>query len=862
MKKTSIKLLKIFIFFTLLSSILISFYIVLYNGIIIDRFNINGIKISGFYLSLDKKLILKINDIDFTQSKKDSDFDLKSNLHHIKNIHLALQYFQQIEINTISFENYKAKLAYDGENFSLDSNLLYTKAKLQEQNSKIKIFVEDFFIKPYAIYYQANGEYDINSRILNTNGTLKFWDKDNNKEFITINLDINSDLENIILKGNSSEFKDIKFLRNILPTAKDKLVDSWIYDNYQVKDAIIQDLYINIPLKSKNIIQESIDSLYIIGEARNAEVKFHESLQTINAQSVKLIFQNHNLEFYPKNATYKNHALEDSSVILEDLSQPDRPTLLKININANTKLDSEIISLLQAYEINLPIIAKHSNIKSNLHLDINLKNHKVLTNGIFKTTDNEILINNIPIQTKTAEIQLDNNIVTAHIKEAKYKDMLNASANFTIELDNKIISGELEVIESTLSQENKDILLIQNSNIPFNIDFNDSLILNLPTLQITGIFGDLESKITLNSLENLKHFSKILNDYKVTSGNAQIITKDFIEYHAVFDLQTQQEILLDKQNKAPIQTTQLSLSYTPTKYTIRSSDSKLRIVGTKESQEINLHNAILNANKSTLANDSNNQTNIIIKGTNADIIVNDDFYLLSDNFNISINNGLIVANLQHKNGVLNLKKKDEYVMIKASEFGDDFLNTLGNKKIFHNGRFYLEANTDDNGVIIGEFSLASTSINNLATLHNIFTFIDSVPSLLSLKMPGFNDKGYYVESGKVKFGIDKEYVAIESLNFNGSSMDIKGKGIVALNDKSIDFHAQLITAKNLSGIINKIPGVNYILLGEDGNISTSFRIGGTIGDPKVHTQATQDALIAPFNILKRTITSPFDIFKK
>ena len=139
-------------------------------------------------------------------------------------------------------------------------------------------------------------------------------------------------------------------------------------------------------------------------------------------------------------------------------------------------------------------------------------------------------------------------------------------------------------------------------------------------------------------------------------------------------------------------------------------------------------------------------------------------------------------------------------------------------------------------------------------------FIDTIPSLLSLKMPGFNDQGYYLKEGNIVFGLNQDFLAIENLDFIGSSIDIKGKGIIDIKNQNIDFYAQLITAKSLGEIINKIPLVNYILLGKEGTISTSFSIKGPLKDPNITTQTTQDILLSPFNILKRIVTSPLEIF--
>ena len=58
---------------------------------------------------------------------------------------------------------------------------------------------------------------------------------------------------------------------------------------------------------------------------------------------------------------------------------------------------------------------------------------------------------------------------------------------------------------------------------------------------------------------------------------------------------------------------------------------------------------------------------------------------------------------------------------------------------------------------------------------------------------------------------------------------------------------------------SSIAQAGYALLGEDGHLSTSLLIEGSLDDPKVKTQVTQDILLTPFNIIKRTIKWPFKV---
>ncbi|MGE3613061.1 MAG: AsmA-like C-terminal domain-containing protein [Sulfurimonas sp.] len=45
-------------------------------------------------------------------------------------------------------------------------------------------------------------------------------------------------------------------------------------------------------------------------------------------------------------------------------------------------------------------------------------------------------------------------------------------------------------------------------------------------------------------------------------------------------------------------------------------------------------------------------------------------------------------------------------------------------------------------------------------------------------------------------------------------------------------------------------------------MSTSLRVTGALDDPDVTTQVTKDIAVAPFNIIKRTLMYPFEMFKK
>lgn len=855
-KMPSNRTLKIILFFTLFIGVFIAFYAFLYNGIKIQSFGLAGTQIQGFYLRLDKKLILEINSLHINSlNSSDSNFDIPAQIRIAKNIHFILQYFEKIDIQNIFMQDYRANLFYDGDNFTLNLPEIYAKINLIEDASRVLIQIHDLYLKPYGIYYSGSGEYDLRNQKVLLNGSLDILNKESYYSYVRLKLNAQSDLKTLHLRGSSNVFGDIQFLRPLLPKIENALVNAWIFDNYSVESAQIDDFSVAIPLGGNNILQKAIESLNILGTARNAEVIFHPNLPPAHAESVKLVFANNALEFHLQSPTYQKHLAKGTMVALRNLVS-NKPSL-ELSLNTNAPLDSSIMQVLKAYDITLPITAPNANIVTNLFLNLDLMTHAINVKGLFKAQDSEVLLNGIPFFTKTLNVQLNNHIIKVESQNLSYSNLLQSDANFTINTAEHHISGDILIHSLVLADT--DILQVSNHSLPFDIDFSNhaSIHLTLPTLNFMANIADSYTF----KIENLSHFlpfSKVLRDYKVTNGTMQLETQNFTHYNGIFRILTNQVLLLDKATLDPISTMDLSLQYTPQGYNLESQNSLLKLQRDSTTQKIAFKDIVLNLDK---LEDIKSQDTIPIqiKGINSNIIFK-ELTFLSDSFEFHLNDNTITGNLKHKNGIADLYKRGNSITIDAREFGDSFINTLAKKHAFSRGRFFLNANTNEKGVLVGEAKLFNTSLDELSVLQNLMAFIDTIPSLLSFKPPGFNDEGYYLENGTIHFGLNDTFLAIDKLDFNGSSIDIKGQGVLQLESKIIDFNAELITAKSLSGIINKIPLVNYILLGKDGTISTAFKISGTLENPKIQTQTTQDIMLAPFNILMRTITSPFEIF--
>ncbi|TLD85128.1 DUF3971 domain-containing protein [Helicobacter sp. MIT 11-5569] len=860
-KIPSTKTLKLILFLTFFIGLFITLYTFLHTGIKLERFSLVGSQIEGFYLRLDKKLILEIESLHlkhFDSNDSDNKLPISTQVTIAKNVHFILQYFQKISIKNIYIKDYQANLFYDGDNFTLNLPDLHAKLNLIEETSKVLIKIHDFYLKPYGIYFHGEGVYDLRRQEIAINGSVDVLNKENYYSYVRLNLEIYSDLKTLNIKGSSNIFGDIKFLRSLLPEIENKLVDAWIFDNYSVESAQINDLSITIPLKGKQILQDSIDSLYVLATAKNAEVIFHPNLPAAHAKSVKLLFQNNALEFYPESPTYQQYSANGTKVALRNIVG-NTPSL-ELNLNTNAPLDSTIQEVLQAYHIILPIKAANANIITNLFIHLDLMTHQLKTKGIFKSKDSQVLLSGVPLNFKELNVELNNHIIKVESQNITYQNILQGDSNFIINTENKNISGDMLV--HSLMLVRPDILQISNHSLPFSVDFKDenSIILTLPTLT----FNAKLNAPYIFDVENLSHFipfSEILQEYKVTNGALEVNTQDFLEYQAKISVNSEQNILINQNDNAPISNMNLTLFYNPDGFIISSDIFALQNLQGKKKINFKDVNLNLNSENFTSTNPDNTEIPLIVEGSNTNLIFK-DYTILSDYFNFHLYDDTIQGTLKHKNGNADIYKRGTSITLDAREFGDTFLNTIARKHIFNKGRFFINANTNEKGIIVGEMKLLNTSIDELNVLQNLMAFIDTIPSLLSFKLPGFNQEGYYLEDGSIHFGLNDQFLAIDALNFKGSSIDINGQGIIQLESKNIDFNAELITAKALSGIINKIPLVNYIVLGKNGIISTNFKINGTIDNPQISTQTAQDIILSPFNILKRVITSPFEVFTK
>ena len=234
-----------------------------------------------------------------------------------------------------------------------------------------------------------------------------------------------------------------------------------------------------------------------------------------------------------------------------------------------------------------------------------------------------------------------------------------------------------------------------------------------------------------------------------------------------------------------------------------------------------------------------------------------DVVIPFDDFNAKIRDDRISADATYKNGIANIDIIHGNTIIKAGNFSGEFLNRVVGRHIVDGGLFELSG-IYKNDMFNGDVHMQNTSFKGFAIVQNVIGLIDTIPSLVMFRSPGLSAKGYEVKQGSIKLALNTQYVGLESIDLIGKSMDIQGSGFIELESQEVDMGLSISTLKNLSGILNKIPVVGYLLLGKDGKVTTQVSVRGTIQDPKTQVSLAQDLLKTPLKVLKRAFT-PVDI---
>jgi len=215
-------------------------------------------------------------------------------------------------------------------------------------------------------------------------------------------------------------------------------------------------------------------------------------------------------------------------------------------------------------------------------------------------------------------------------------------------------------------------------------------------------------------------------------------------------------------------------------------------------------------------------------------------------------------------GKIRVETKNDKYIVKGTNLKESLIKGLtafdglagGDYNIYIKGK-----GGDFNGLL----QFRKLKIKHLELLNNILAFINTVPALLTFSRPGFNHNGLRILAGYLEFAKKGDVVYLKEFNIKGENIDFVGKGYINLKTQKISIQIDISAVKYVDKALENIPIANYLILGDDGSISTRIFIKGDIDDPKISTELHKEILSTPIKLTERAFNLPakvLEIFKK
>ncbi|EAK0826014.1 AsmA-like C-terminal domain-containing protein [Campylobacter fetus] len=836
----TIKKARFFLIFSL--TIIIALILTLINGIRIDSFDSELLRIEKLYIKLDKKLIVNIKNIEI-YNKKSEQSSSKELLDIADNAIWLGRLFKEINIENISYQDINSTLLYKDDIFYVNTPYLTINTQIENKNKVLIANVSELSLKDFNITINGNLVADLYDNRYYFGGKFSSYE---------LSGDIGLNLKNNILDYNISNVNANsieKFIDNLAKkTDLHTEIKNWIYGYIIAKQYTLYSLHGKLNLKNLDFYP---NELYAKAVAKDLSIKFHENVTPIKSNLTYVELKNDSLFFYLEKPTYMGKSLDGSSVVIRNIIGKD--SNMSVNITTNSFLDNDIHAILKAYDIDFPVSQKSGNLDSNLTLDIVFDPFSISSNGEFILKDADVDIGGAEFYTKYANIYLKDNVIK--FKNSNLVNMI-FDANIEGELDTNLKKAKFDAKFNKLCVDKCQIFEASDINDTINLDYNKDLNITADKLNLSINIAK-NNQIELKNLKDIKQYSPLMQKSSIIDGDLLIQTLDFSKFDVDFSSAKFDLPFLNLQNN-PYNEDHFKIFIDKNVDVISKSDHfKMNITDSDINLNLNNLKLLVDANSSKKEYEKN--INFIAK--NSSIIITDLNRTLNfTKFSGNINNNELNFDGSFDNGEVKLNRQKNSVKIEGDGLDASFVNDFLGLDGFKDGNFTVRLSGENFTKFKSEIKVSNTYLSNYKFYQQFLSFLDSIPSLLIFKVPDFNDKGFTVNNGIMLVQRDDNLLTIKAIDLSGSSADITGNGTIDLKTKDIDMTFQLKLLKDASSIISKIPVVNHIFLGKDKTISTVIKVRGTLDEPKFETQVVTDIIKTPYNIIKNTLELPFILF--
>mgnify|MGYP001381469141 CR=1 FL=1 len=814
-----------------------------------DAIEMSSLSIESFggwieYKNLDKAYLnlhakAAANDLNYTYDQKLAPVkSIKTDL-EFKN---GVLYIRPKQAYSYDFFLDKSWLKID---FSKKSELLTLHLLFRAQaNKDILALLERYKIK--LPFVQKKGLIDtdlmleVDLRTLDVEADGSFYAKEAQIEYLGLDIDIsdaNVSLKNTHVKVDNmaAKYEDIAAadVSLIFDAKESKGKLAFKFDKIDSKENNLALSILKKPLSATYTITPKGDFISI----DKSTWRYKE--QIINAEAMRIPFDMKNLKAYIPKTTLDSPNLGLALISGDIFFKPNRADLnidlLKLHY-PDIKLNSPHPSFHLLYKEGAFVLSS----KKTILLDINEKT----------ATVENLAFTIMPESIKAKSISLN------------FDNVIKSTLSLDYNLKNS--SGAVNLQNSEIKDDDFGEIFKTDENIELFIEQkNNKTIISSKKHDFEYLNDGSSWIVNANSIEKIFKDSEILKKYDLTNGSFKIEKKEN-QQNVKFSISSNYKYKFLTTTDKPIESYLIN-----GKYDLNTKNTNLTInntvyvqIGDKikiEAQDtgINIKEIINFFNKTENKTDMKKDIKLDFEAINSYLYLTKDKCIISDKINLKYLDGAISAELSHNKGSAFFTLKNDKLYIYGGEFNDEFMNSLFTLSKFKGGsfEFVISGSTKEYS---GTMYIKETTILDYKILNNILAFVNTVPSLITFSLPGYNKKGIAAKKTYLSFKFKDDVYNISDIYLESKEIEIVGRGEASIEKDSIDLDLNLRT--DLGSSISKIPLVGHILLGEE-SVSTSLKITGSLENPDVSTQIAKDIAVAPFNIIKRTLMYPFGLFK-
>lgn len=680
---------------------------------------------------------------------------------------------------------------------------------------------------------------EVDLRTLNVQADGNFYAKEAQIEYLGLDIDIsdaNVFLKNTYVKVGSmaAKYRDIASADVALEfdAKKSKGKLTFIFDKIDSKENNLTLQTAKKPLLATYTIAPKGDFISIDKSA------WRYKEQPINMQATQIPFDMKNLKAYLRETILDFPGLGLVLVSGDIFFKPNRADL-NINLLESHHLDVKLSSPYPSFHLLYEGQTLYLSSKKTISLEIDEK--KAIVENLALTITPE------SIEAKDISLNFD--------------DVIKSTVGLNYNLKNS--TGVLNLQNSEIKDSDFGEIFKRDKNIELFVEQkNDKTIISSKEYDFEYLRDGNSWIVDLKSIEKIFNDSEILKKYDLTNGSLKIEKRED-QQSIKFSLNSRYKYKFLAEDepidnyfingKYDTNTKNINLAINNTVYVQIGDDINIKAQNTG----INIQEIINFFNKTENKQEKKKDIKLTFEAIDSYLYLTKNKRIISDKINLKYLNGALSAELSHGKGAAFFTLKSDKLHIYGGGFNDEFMNKLFALSKFKGGSFEFAISGSLNEYE-GTMYIENTTILEYIALNNILAFVNTVPSLVTFSLPGYNKKGVAAKKTYLNFKFKDDIYNVSDFYLESKEIEIVGRGEASIEKNSINLDLNLKT--DLGSSVSKIPLVGYILLGEE-SISTSLKVTGALDNPDVSTQVAKDIAVAPFNIIKRALTYPLELFK-